>query len=75
MLSGVRLTTSFSKFRKKENNTVLDQVLCQVKKCSSIIWPSNLVNNVSSKCSLLSHKIRETFSVSCEKEHYLYIET
>ena len=32
-------------------------------------------NDISCKCSLLSHKVREIFSVLCEKEQYLYIET
>ena len=43
--------------------------------CSSINWPSNLINNVFCICAPLPHKIRETFSVLGEKEQYLYIET
>ena len=33
-----------------------------------------MVNNVSFTCSLLPHKVRETFLELGEKEHYLYIE-
>ena len=53
-----KVNLKFSKIshRRKENNTVAGQIFSLLKNCvlcSSINWPSNLVNHVSCKCSLL----------------------
>ena len=76
----MRLTTSFSKCCGKKSIKIQSQVKFSylVKNwvfCSSINWPSNLVNDVSCKCSVLPHKVRETFLVLGEKELCLYIKT
>ena len=75
--SRVRLTPSFSKCCRKKTRTIQSQIkFSGLWKnwvlCSSIIWPSNLVNNVSFKCSLLSQKFREKFLVLSEKRRYFY---
>ena len=80
MLSGVRLTISFSKYCGKKSIKIQSQVkFSYLSKnwvlCSSINWPSNLVNNVSCKCSVLPHKVRETSLVLGEKEQCLYTKT
>ena len=78
MLSGVRLTTSFSRCCGKKSIKIQSQakfsyLLKNWVLCSSINWPSNLVNNVLFKCSVLPHKVRETFLVLGEKEQCRYI--
>ena len=78
MLSGVTLTTSFSKcYGKKEKNTVSNFPVFEKNWAlsSSINWPSNLVKTASCKCSVLPQKVRETFLVWGEKEQYLDVKT
>ena len=80
MLSGVRSATTFSKCcGKKEKNTASGRKFSSLWKnwilCSSINWPSHLVNSASCKCSALPHKVTETFLVLAEKEQCLGIET
>ena len=81
MFLGVRLTTMFSKCggKKIEKYSLRSSFLFFEKieyyVYGLINWPNNLVNNVSCKCSLLPHKVREIFLFLYEKEQYHYIES
>lgn len=77
MLSGVKSTHIFSKCYIEKKRTIQTQVkfsslLENWALYSSISWPSNLIKNVSCKCSLLWPKDRGTFLLLGEKEKTLY---
>ena len=78
-----KLTPSFSKCciekeRSRQPQVKFSSLLKNWVLCSVLFyvmfylcffnWPSNLVNNVSCKCSLLWHKVREIFLVLGEKK-------